>query len=73
MIRHRYFILLLRKEFFFLVSEEDSTFNQELGFLQPEPSEPNEGVWAKLIKIMNFLKATQNEVAFMIADDTQNY
>ena len=37
-----------------------------------QTTKPNEGDWAKLVKIMNFLKATQNEVASMSADDTQS-
>ena len=33
-------------------------------------NEPNEGDWKKLIKMMNFLKKTENEIAAMSADDT---
>ena len=33
-------------------------------------TEPNEGDWVKLVKNMNFLKATQNNVASKSADDT---
>jgi hypothetical protein len=43
-----------------------------IAFLATRTIEPNEGDWAKLVKIMNFLKATQNEVASMSADDTQS-
>ena len=43
-----------------------------IAFLATRTTEPNEGDWAKLVKIMNFLKATQNEVASMSADDTQS-
>ena len=41
-------------------------------FLATRTSEPNEGDWAKLIKILVFLKATQDEVTTMKADDTQS-
>ena len=40
-------------------------------FLATQSIEHNRGNWAIFIKIMNFLKATQNEVASMSADDTQ--
>ena len=43
-----------------------------IAFLATRTTEPNEGDWAKLVKIMTFLKATQNEVASMSADDTQS-
>jgi hypothetical protein len=43
-----------------------------IAFLATRTTKPNEGDWAKLVKIMNFLKATQNEVASMSADDTQS-
>jgi hypothetical protein len=35
-------------------------------------TEPNEGDWKKLIKMMNFLKATKDDIATMSADDS-NY
>jgi hypothetical protein len=40
-------------------------------FLATRTSEPNEGDWAKLIKILVFLKAIQDEVTSMKADNTQ--
>ena len=43
-----------------------------IAFLATRTTKPNEGDRAKLVKIMNFLKATQNEVASMSADDTQS-
>jgi len=43
-----------------------------IAFLATRTTKPNEGDWVKLVKIMNFLKATQNEVASMSADDTQS-
>ena len=32
---------------------------------------PNHGDWAKLVKLMNFLKATENNVPCLYANDTQ--
>ena len=43
-----------------------------IAFLSTRVTEPNEGDWMKLKKLMNFLKATQDEVATMIADDSQS-
>ena len=43
-----------------------------IAFLATRTTKQNEGDWAKLVKIMNFLKATQDEVASMSADDTQS-
>ena len=42
-----------------------------IAFLSTRVTEPNEGDWMKLKKLMNFLKATQDEVATLSADDTQ--
>ena len=42
-----------------------------IAFLATQTTKSNEGDWAKLVKIMYFLKASQNEVASMSADDTQ--
>jgi hypothetical protein len=42
-----------------------------IAFLATRTSEPTENDWAKLVKIMLFLKATQDEVTEMKADDTQ--
>ena len=69
MIRQRYSMISLRKECYF-VREEGISFSQESHFWQPELlSQANEGDWAKLINIMNFLKATMGD-ASMSADDT---
>jgi hypothetical protein len=43
-----------------------------IAFLSTRTTQPNEGDWTKLVKIMNYLKATQDDVASMSADDTQS-
>ena len=43
-----------------------------IAFLATQTTEPNEGDRENLVKIMNFLKTTQNEVASMSDDDTQS-
>jgi Reverse transcriptase (RNA-dependent DNA polymerase) len=40
-------------------------------FLATRVKEPNQKDWMKLLRIMNFLKATKGDVARMSADDTQ--
>ncbi len=40
-------------------------------FLATQTTEPNEGDWTKLVKIMTFLKATQDGFASMSADNIQ--
>jgi hypothetical protein len=40
-------------------------------FLSTRVTSPNHGDWAKLVKLMNFLKATDNDVPRLYADDTQ--
>jgi hypothetical protein len=42
-----------------------------IAFLSTRTKDPTESDWAKLIKLMNFLKSTQDEVAAMSADDTE--
>ena len=42
-----------------------------IAFLSTRTSEPTEQDWAKLVKLMLYLKATQDEVTTMRADDTQ--
>ena len=48
------------------------TIQPGITFLATSTTEPNEGDWAKLIKIVNFLNATHNEVESMSADNTQS-
>ena len=43
-----------------------------VAFLAIRVTKPNEGDWNKLVKMMNFLKATQNDVMTMSADDTNS-
>jgi hypothetical protein len=42
-----------------------------IAFLSTRVREPNEGDWQKLVRMMNFLKATQDDVMTLSADDTQ--
>jgi hypothetical protein len=42
-----------------------------IAFLSTRTSEPTEQDWAQLVRLMLFLKATQDEVTTMEADDTQ--
>jgi hypothetical protein len=41
-------------------------------FLSSRVTKPNEGDWNKLLRVMGFLKATQDEVLTLEADDSQN-
>jgi len=43
-----------------------------IAFMATRVKEPNEGDWRKLVKVMNFLKATQDDVASMSADDSNS-
>ena len=42
-----------------------------IAFLSTRSIEPTQGDWAKLIRVMAFLKATQDEITTMRADDSQ--
>ena len=42
-----------------------------IAFLSTRVTEPNEGDWYKLVKFMNFLKATQDDIQKMSADDSR--
>jgi hypothetical protein len=41
-----------------------------VAFMSTRVTKPNKGDWKKLVKWMNFLKATQDDVTTMSADDT---
>jgi hypothetical protein len=43
-----------------------------IAFLSTRVTEPNEGDWKKLVKMMNFLKATKDDIATMSADDSNS-
>ena len=43
-----------------------------VAFMATRVTEPNEGDWKKLVKMMNFLKATKDDIATMSADDTNS-
>jgi hypothetical protein len=49
----------------------DRIYNQPaIAFMATRVTKPNEGDWKKLVKMMNYLKATKNDVPSMSADDT---
>ena len=55
----------------FLYKRARQDIQPGIAFLATRTTEPTENDWAKLLRIMLFLKATQNEVSRMQADDTQ--
>lgn len=55
----------------FLCKRARQDIQPGIAFLATRTSEPTENDWSKLIKILVFLKATQDEVTSMKADDTQ--
>jgi hypothetical protein len=46
--------------------------NQQLHLWQQESLNPMKEIWKKLIKMINFLKATNNNIATMSADDSNS-
>jgi hypothetical protein len=56
----------------FLCKRARQDIQPGIAFLATQTSEPNEGDWAKLVKILTFLRATRDEVRSMKADDTQS-
>jgi hypothetical protein len=55
----------------FLCKRARQDIQPGIAFLSTRTSEPTEQDWAKLVKIMLFLKETRNDVTTMKADDTQ--
>jgi hypothetical protein len=55
----------------FLCQRGRQDIKPAIAFLATRMTEPNEGDWYKLVKLMNFLKATQDDIPKMSADDTQ--
>eukprot|EP00978_Attheya_sp_CCMP212_P045636 scaffold354176_cov26-Attheya_sp.AAC.1 len=55
----------------FLCKRARQDIQQGIVFLSGRTSKPNEGDWSKLIRLMNFLNQTQNDVATLEADDSQ--
>jgi hypothetical protein len=43
-----------------------------IAFMATRVTEPNEGDWKKLVKMMNFLKATKDDIATMSADNSNS-
>jgi hypothetical protein len=56
----------------FLCKRARQDIQPGIAFLATRTSEPNEGDWMKLIKILTFLKKTRDVVTAMKADDTQS-
>ena len=56
----------------FLCMRGRPDINMAISFLATRVKEPTENDWNKLVKVMNFLKKTENEVLTLEADDTQN-
>lgn len=54
----------------FLYKRARQDIQPGIAFLATRTSEPNEGDWAKLVKIMGFLEATQDKVVTLEADDS---
>jgi hypothetical protein len=47
--------------------------NQQLHLWQQESAtEPNEGDWKKLVKMMNIIEVTKNDIATMSASDSNS-
>jgi hypothetical protein len=55
----------------FLCKRGRQDIQPSIAFLATCTTEPNEKDWTKLFKLMVFLKATQDDVVSMKADDTQ--
>ena len=54
----------------FLCKRGRQDIQPAVAFLATRVTEPNEGDWQKLVKMMNFLKATKDDIAVMSADDS---
>ena len=54
----------------FLSKRGRQDIQPSVSFLATRVTEPNEGDWTKLVKMMNYLQATKDDVAAMSADDT---
>jgi hypothetical protein len=54
----------------FLCKRGRQDIQPAIAFMATRVTEPNEGDWKKLVKMMNYLKATKNDVPCISADDT---
>jgi len=54
----------------FLCKRARQDVQPAVAFLATRVTEPNEGDWKKLVKLMNFLKATKDDILCTSADDT---
>ncbi len=55
----------------FLCKRARQDIQPAIAFLATRVKEPNEADWQKLIRVLRYLKATQNDVLRLEADDTQ--
>jgi hypothetical protein len=55
----------------FLCKRARPDISPGIGFFAGRVKEPNEGDWKKLLKVLGFLKGTQNDVLTLEADDCQ--
>ena len=54
----------------FLCKRGRQDIQPAVAFLATRVTEPNEGDWKKLVKMMNFLRATEDDIAVMSADNS---
>jgi hypothetical protein len=54
----------------FLCKRGRQDIQPAIAFMTTRVTNPNEGDWTKLVKLMNFLKATKDDIPMMSADDT---
>ena len=56
----------------FLCKRGHQDIQPAIAFMATRVTEPNEGDWKKLVKMMNFLKATKDEIPVMSCDNTNS-
>jgi hypothetical protein len=56
----------------FLCKRGHQDIQSAIAFMATRVTEPNEGDWKKLVKMMNILEATKNDIATMSADDSNS-
>jgi hypothetical protein len=54
----------------FLCKHGHQDIQPAIAFMTMRVTDPNEGDWTKLVELMNFLKATEDDIPTMSADDT---
>jgi hypothetical protein len=56
----------------FLCKRGRQDIQPAIAFMATRVTEPNEGDWKKLVKMMNIIEATKNDIATMSADDSNS-